>query len=53
MRSDVYYYQILSTFFSLDLRDAQTNKCDQQLQSLNGIYLSLKSQGKEEELHYL
>lgn len=49
MRSDVYYYQILSTFFSLDLRDAQTNKCDQQLQSLNGTYLSLKGQGKEEE----
>ena len=49
MRSDVYYYQLLSTFFSLNLRDAQTNKCDQQLQALNDSYIALKGQGKEEE----
>ena len=49
MRSDVYYYQLLSTFFSLNLRDAQTDKCDQQLAALNEAYISLKGQGREEE----
>ena len=49
LRSDVYYYQILSTFFSLDLRDDQTTKCDQQLERLNKCYIKLKADGKEEE----
>ncbi|MBO4457629.1 MAG: hypothetical protein J5802_07910 [Butyrivibrio sp.] len=49
LRSDVYIYQILSSFFSLDLRDEQTNKLDKQLQNLNSNYISLKSAGKEEE----
>ncbi len=49
LRSDVYYYQLLSTFFSLDLRDENTNKCDQQLQKLNQLYINLKAAGSEEE----
>jgi hypothetical protein len=49
LRSDVYTYQLLSTFFSLNLRDAQTDKCDQQLQGLNTIYIAYKADGKEEE----
>ena len=49
MRSDVYYYQLLSTFFSLNLRDAQTDKCDSQLRALNEAYIALKGEGKEEE----
>ncbi len=49
LRSDVYYYQLLSTFFGLNLRDAETDKCDQQLQRLNNVYVSLKSAGEDEE----
>ena len=49
VRSGVYYYQILSTFFSLDLRDSETNRLDEQLARLNNNYISLKSQGKDEE----
>ena len=49
LRSDVYIYQMLSTFFSLDIRDAQTNKLDKQLQNLNSNYMALKSAGQEEE----
>ena len=49
VRSGVYYYQILSTFFSLDLRDAETNRLDEQLARLNSNYISLKGQGKDEE----
>ena len=49
LRSDVYYYQLLSTFFSLDVRDAETNKCDEDLQRLNGCYINLKAAGADEE----
>lgn len=49
LRSDVYYYQLLSTFFSLDLRDAETNKCDSQLIALNNLYISLKEAGSDDE----
>ncbi|MBQ9590458.1 MAG: hypothetical protein IJR29_09765 [Butyrivibrio sp.] len=49
LRSDVYYYQILSTFFSLNLRDSQTDWCDQKLQSLNNSYIALKAAGQEDE----
>lgn len=49
LRSDVYYYQLLSTFFSLDVRDAETAKCDEDLQRLNGCYINLKAAGAEEE----
>ncbi len=49
LRSDVYYYQLLSTFFSLDVRDEETNKCDEDLQRLNGCYINLKAAGADEE----
>ncbi len=49
LRSDVYYYQLLSTFFSLNLRDAQTDKCDEQLKMLNTNYINLKAAGEEDE----
>lgn len=49
IRSDVYEYQLLSTFFSLNLRDAQTDKCDKQLADLNVAYIQLKNDGREEE----
>lgn len=49
LRSDVYYYQLLSTFFALDVRDDQTNKLDQQLNDLNNVYIALKSAGEEDE----
>jgi len=49
LRSDVYYYQLLSTFFSLDLRDAETNRCDDTLSRLNSAYISLKAAGQDEE----
>ncbi len=49
LRSDVYTYQMLSTFFSLNLRDAQTDKLDRQLHNLNSNYLALKKAGQEEE----
>ncbi len=49
LRSDVYYYQLLSTFFSLDLRDEETNKCDEQLKNLNSAYIALKAAGQDEQ----
>ncbi|MCR5510440.1 MAG: hypothetical protein K6F54_05770 [Lachnospiraceae bacterium] len=49
LRSDVYYYQLLSTFFSLDLRDEETNKLDEQLNGLNNLYISLKAAGSDDE----
>ena len=49
IRTDVYYYQILSTFFTLDLRDEQTNQWDEKLRSLNDSYIALKAAGKEDE----
>ena len=49
LRTDVYDYQILSTFFSLDLRDEETNKCDKALENLNKLYISLKAQGADDE----
>lgn len=49
LRSDVYYYQLLSTFFSLNLQDEATNKCDQQLANLNQSYIALKDAGEDEE----
>ncbi len=49
VRSDVYLYQLLSSFFSLDLRDSQTDKLDQQLKDLNSVYISLKGAGQDEE----
>ncbi|MCR5157440.1 MAG: hypothetical protein K6C96_12260, partial [Butyrivibrio sp.] len=49
IRSDVYYYQLLSTFFALDLRDAETNRCDDTLAKLNSAYIALKAAGQDEE----
>ena len=49
LRSDVYYYQLLSTFFSLNLRDAATDKCDTQLANLNQSYIALKDAGEDEQ----
>jgi hypothetical protein len=49
LRSDVYYYQILSTFFALNLRDSNTDQLDRQLAALNSIYADYKAQGKEDE----
>ncbi len=49
LRTDVYYFRLLSTFFALDIRDAETNKCDEDLQKLNSCYINLKAQGADEE----
>ncbi len=49
LRTDVYYYQLLSTFFQLDLRDDDTNKLDQQLATLNDLYRECKLQEKQDE----
>ena len=49
LRSDVYSYQLLSTFFSLNLRDAETDKCDEDLAKLNNLYIQLKGAGADEE----
>lgn len=49
LRSDVYYYQILSTFFNLNLRDETTNKYDKQLAALNSIYAGYKANGNQDE----
>ncbi|MCR5100701.1 MAG: hypothetical protein K6B41_05005, partial [Butyrivibrio sp.] len=49
LRTDVYYYQLLSTFFQLDLRDEETNKLDEQLSALNTLYGQCKLADKEEE----
>lgn len=54
LRSQVYYYQLITTFFTLDLRDDQTNKCDEQLNRLYSCYKALKAaqNDKEAELVY-
>ncbi len=49
LRSDVYYYQLLSTFFSLDLQDEETKKYDDKLAALNETYINLKAAGAEDE----
>ncbi|MCR5594690.1 MAG: hypothetical protein K6G12_02475 [Lachnospiraceae bacterium] len=49
IRSDVYLYQFLSTFFSLDLQDDKTRELDQQLVRLNSLYIDLKAAGDKEE----
>nr|WP_297703865.1 hypothetical protein [uncultured Butyrivibrio sp.] len=49
LRSDVYTYQLISTFFSLNLRDDQTNQLDQQLNNLNNTYIALKGAGQDDE----
>ena len=49
IRSDVYYYQLISTFFALDLRDEETNKCDDTLRKLNNAYIQLKAAGEDDQ----
>ena len=49
LRSDVYTYQLLSTFFSLNLRDSQTDKYDEQLKNLNSAYINYKIAGQDDE----
>ncbi|MCR5626469.1 MAG: hypothetical protein K6F99_04030 [Lachnospiraceae bacterium] len=49
LRSDVYYYQLLNTFFSLDLRDDETNDLDKKLSKLNVLYNNLKKAGNNDE----
>ena len=48
-RIDVYTYQILSTLFSLDLRDATTDGYDIDMERLYNEYKTLKSQGRDDE----
>ncbi|MBR5970811.1 MAG: hypothetical protein IK016_10780, partial [Lachnospiraceae bacterium] len=49
IRSGVYYHQLLSTFFSLDLRDEETKKLDEQVDRLYACYKTLKDTGEEAE----
>ncbi|MBO6148407.1 MAG: hypothetical protein J6O55_03620, partial [Lachnospiraceae bacterium] len=49
VRLHVYYYQILTTFFGLDLRDSETDGYDRDIERLNACYNSLKSSGMDEE----
>ena len=49
LRVDVYKYQVLTTFFNLDLRDDDTDKLDQDLARLFASYQSLKAAGNDEE----
>ncbi|MBQ1527713.1 MAG: hypothetical protein IIZ75_11290 [Lachnospiraceae bacterium] len=49
LRGDVYNYQILKTFFGLNLKDSETDKCDADLARLFAAYQSLKSSDKKEE----
>ncbi len=48
MRSDVYNYQMLTTFFGLDLRDAETDKLDADIARLYACYQAMKSAGDDE-----
>ena len=48
-RVDVYTYQLLSAFFSMDLRDSTTDGYDKDLKRLYQAYKSLKRDGKNEE----
>ena len=49
MRTDVYKYQVLSTFFGLDLRDDETDDYDADLDRLFACYQTLKAAGNDEE----
>ncbi len=48
-RVDVYNYQILTAFFSMNLRDSETDKLDADLARLWACYQSLKSSEQDEE----
>ncbi|MBQ7583419.1 MAG: hypothetical protein IJT24_02310, partial [Lachnospiraceae bacterium] len=48
-RTDVYTYQLLTTFFAMDLRDEETDRYDADLARLYEAYKSYKSSGQDEE----
>ncbi|MBQ4241809.1 MAG: hypothetical protein II732_03220, partial [Lachnospiraceae bacterium] len=48
-RTDVYNYQLLSTFFAMDLRDEETDGYDADLARLYEAYKSYKAAGQDEE----
>ncbi|MCR5774427.1 MAG: hypothetical protein K6G42_05025, partial [Lachnospiraceae bacterium] len=52
-RTDVYTHRLLTTFFSLDLRDEDTDKYDADLARLNEAYKSLKASGQDDEAQTL
>ena len=49
IRSSVYYHQLLTTFFSLNLRDEETNRLDEQVERLYACYKTLKDTGEDSE----
>ncbi len=49
LRTDVYTYQLLSTFFAMDLTDEDTDKCDADLARLYEAYKGYKASGQDEE----
>ncbi|MCR5251324.1 MAG: hypothetical protein K6E50_12020 [Lachnospiraceae bacterium] len=49
LRGDVYYFQMMKTFFGLDMRDAETASCDAQLARLYECYKTLRAQENDEE----
>ncbi len=49
LRNDVYNYQILKTFFGLNLKDEKTDKCDADLARLFAAYQSLQGSGQKDE----
>ena len=49
LRGDVYNYQVLTTFFGLDLKDEETDKYDADLARLFAACQSLKSSGENDE----
>ncbi|MCR5790479.1 MAG: hypothetical protein K6G83_11390 [Lachnospiraceae bacterium] len=49
IRGDVYCYQLLTTFFGLDLSDEETDQYDADLARLFACYQSMKSSGQDEE----
>jgi len=48
-RIDVYNYQILTAFFSMNLKDSETDSLDADLARLWACYQSLKNSGQDEE----
>ena len=52
-RVDIYNYQILSAFFSMNLRDSVTDGYDADLKRLYEAYKRVKAEGKQEEAQIL
>lgn len=49
LRTDVYTYQLLSTFFAMDLRDEETDRYDADLARLYEAYKSYKASEQDDE----